>query len=410
MVCKAEDDFDSSDSEDDPSECIDIPQELGERMEHVPPHLAKLFDGAAHLLDKEQRVRLAGILCRYKDTFVKTSKELGLSNIGQHVINTGDHEPIKERYRRVPLHKKELIEERIKEMLEVGIIRPSESPWSACPVLVTKQDGSVRWCVDWRRLNEITIKDSFPMPRVDECIDALEGAQWFSCIDLQHGYWQIPLRQQDWEKTAFSTHMGLFEFTRTPMGVSNAPATFQRIMEMALNGMDMRLAIIYIDDVVIPGRDFDSAANSLERVLGRLEKANLKVKTKKCHLFQKRIQFLGHDVGVDGIRPVDAKVQKIRDWPVPVNPSKVRGFLGLVGYYRKMIKNFAALAEPLNALLKKDTLFLWTAQCQIAFDALRCKLMEGPIMAFPVADCHYILRYRRQQCCWGGCACAGPEG
>ena len=137
-------------------------------------------------------------------------------------------------------------------MLEVGLIQASESPWSACPFLVNKPNGSVRWCVDWRKRINITVKDSYLMPWVDECIEALEGCKYFSSLDLQHQYWLIPIRKEDWQKTVFSTHLGLFEFTRTPMGVSNAPATFQRIKESVLNGLDMSIAIIYNDDVVVP--------------------------------------------------------------------------------------------------------------------------------------------------------------
>ena len=228
ICAKAEKEPDSSDS--DVSLPDMVPEELQARLGVVPTHLAKLFEEGAKHLDAAQRIRLAEILAKYKNTFVRSSTELGLSKVGEHKIDTGGNEPVKERYRWVPLHKKELIEEQIKEMLEDGVIHPSDSSWSACPVLVTKPDGSVCWCVDWRRLNDITVKDSYPMPRVDDCIEALEGSQWFSCIDLQHGYWQIPLREGDWGKTAFSTHLGLFEFTRTPMGVANAPATFQKVI------------------------------------------------------------------------------------------------------------------------------------------------------------------------------------
>ena len=387
---RAENKVDSSDSDVGVPQAT--PQELAEAMEGVvPPHVTNLFNESARYLDAEQRRRLARMLTRFQSTFVRSSTELGLSNVGEHVIQTGDAAPVRDPPRRIPLHKRDAVEQKIKEMLEVGVIRPSNSPWAACPVLVTKPDGSVRWCVDWRKLNEVTVKDSYPMPRVDECLERMEGAQWFSSLDLQHGYWQIPMREDDWQKTAFTTHIGLYEFTRTPMGVSNAPATFQRIMESVLNGLDLSIAVIYIDDIVVPGKTFDEAAVNLATVLERLEKANLRVKTKKCHLFQKSIQFLGHVVSGDGIRPTQAKMVEVRRWPTPQNVGQVRAFLGLAGYYRRMIPKFAEIADPLHLMLKKDAKFHWSLQCEQAFQTLKARLMEEPVMAYPKADGPYIL-------------------
>ena len=357
----------------------------------IPDHLTKMFDEGSKHLNFQQKGQLAEILSRFRDTFVRSSNELGLSKVGEHKIDTGSHEPVKERPRRIPLHRRKLVEEKIKEMLEVGVIQHSESPWSACPVLVTKPDGSVRWCVDWRKLNNITVKDCYPMPRVDECIEALEGCAWFSSLDLQHGYWQIPLRKEDWQKTAFSTHVGLYEFTRTPMGVSNAPATFQRLMESVLNGLDMSIAVIYIDDIIVPGKTFEQAASNLEKVLQRLSDNGLQLKTKKCHLFQKEVQFLGHMVSKEGLRPVGAKVQALFKWPRPTNIRQVQGFLGLANYYRRMIPNYASIAVPLTELLRKDVPFVWSRECQEAFDLLKSKLMEEPVMAYPVEGCPFVL-------------------
>ena len=175
------------------------------------------------------------------------------------------------------------------------------------------------------------------------------------------------------------------------MGVSNAPATFQRLMETVLNGLDMTIAIIYIDDIIVPGRTFEQAAAGLEKVLDRLSANGLKLKTKKCHLFQKEVKFLGHMVSKEGLRPVGAKVQALFQWPRPVNVKQVQGFLGLANYYRRMIPDYAEVAVPLTQLLKKDVPFIWNRECQEAFDVLKSKLMEEPIMAYPVDDCPYIL-------------------
>ena len=179
----------------------------------IPDYLIRMYEEGSKYLTEAQKRRLAEILSRSRDTFVRSSTELGLSKVGEHKIDTGDHQPVKERPRRIPLHRRKLVEEKIKEMLEVGVIQPSESPWSACPVLVTKLDGSVRWCVDWRKLNNITVKDSYPMPRVDECIEALEGCCWFSSLCLRDGWWQIARCSEEWHKTAFCTLVCFYVFT-----------------------------------------------------------------------------------------------------------------------------------------------------------------------------------------------------
>jgi len=396
-----------SGSESDNARGAEVPGDLSEEL---PEHLVKLYKEATRHVPEELRPRVAHLIQRFQDTFVKSSIEMGLTNVGEHKIDTGDAEPVRDRPRRIPLHKRPMVEQKVKEMLEVGVIQPSESPWSACPVLVTKPDGSIRWCVDWRKLNQVTIKDRYPLPRIEDCLEAMEGAEWFSSLDLQHGYWQIPLRRSDWQKTAFTTHIGLYEFTRTPMGVSNAPATFQRLMERVLNGLDLNIAVIYIDDVVVPGNTFDQAVERLDKVLSRLEASGLKVKTKKCHLFQKSVEFLGHQVGIDGIRPTTAKIIEVNRWSAPKNVSTLKGFLGFVNYYRKMIKDFAKLAAPLNKLLKKDATFEWSVECQQSFDLLKEALTAEPVMAFPRPVGKFILDTDACNVAWGAVLSQEQDG
>ena len=357
----------------------------------LPDHLVDIYQTSITTLTEEQAQVLHSILHKFKDVFVKTSTELGTLKDVEHVIDTKDHPPIKDPPRRVAPHKLPVIEENVKKLLDMGVIQPSKSPWSASPVLLKKPDGTMRWCVDWRNLNRVTVKDSYPLPRTDDSIDALGGKVWFTALDLQHGYWQVPLREEDWEKTAFATHMGLYEFTRTPMGVANAPATFQRAMEHVLHDLTWSAAIVYLDDVIVPGTTFEEAAENLQLVLGRLQEAGLKIKTKKCEFFRKSVHFLGHAVSRDGMRPQEAKVEKIRTWPVPRNTSQLRTFLGLSGYYRRFIPDFGRISAPLNELLKKGVPWKWTSDRQEAFERLRSALSSDQVLAYPRAEGHYIL-------------------
>ena len=243
------------------------------------------------------------------------------------------------------------MDEELEKMISQGIVEPSDSLWSAPICLVKKKDGTCHFCVDFRRLNFVTIKDTYPLPRIDDTLDALSGSLWFSTLNLSSGYWQIKLSDRSKKKSAFVTpHHGLFHFKVMPFGLTNAPATFQRLMEKVLFGLTPEKFLCYLDDIIIIGSTFEEALENLQIVFQRLREANLKLKPKKCFLFQPKVTYLGHVVSESGISCDPAKIEAVENWPTPANKSEVRSILGLIGYYRKFIVNFSAHASPLTKL------------------------------------------------------------
>ncbi|GBN71776.1 Retrovirus-related Pol polyprotein from transposon 297, partial [Araneus ventricosus] len=231
----------------------------------------------------------------------------------QHRINTGNHPPIKQYPRRLPLAKKEEAERLVKEMVDNGIIEESSGPWASPIVLVKKKDRSTRFCVDYRKLNEITIKDSYPLPRIDDTLDALNGSQWFSTLDFKSGYWQVEIQLEDKEKTTFTTGQGLWQFKVMPFGLCNAPATFERLMETVLRGLTSEACLVYLDDIIIVGRTFQEHLNNIRKVFQRLQKANLKLSPKKCRFFRKEVSYLGHIISADGVKTDPEKTKAVVD-------------------------------------------------------------------------------------------------
>ena len=238
-------------------------------------------------------------------------------------------------------------------MLNAGIIEPSSSAWSSPIVFVTKKDGSIRYCIDYRKLNEVSRKDSYPLPRIDDSLDALRGSKWFSCLDLASGYWQVMMDPKDKDKTAFVTTHGFYQFKVMPFGLCNAAATFERLMENVLAGLNFEICLLYIDDVIVYSKDFQSHVNHIDAVLQRLKGAGLKISPKKCDFFKDQVVFLGHVVSQEGISTSPDKVSAIKEWPVPKTVTDVRSFLGTCSYYRRFIKWFTDIARPLHKLTEK---------------------------------------------------------
>ena len=331
----------------------------------------------------EQQTRLRALLQQYDDIFAYNSQQLGNSPVVKHTIDTGSHSPIRLRsYRTTPWNKEE-IDKQVNEMLEAGIISPSVSPWSFPVVLVRKPDNSVRFCVDYRKLNSITRKDSHPLPRISEALDALGGAKLFSTLDLRSGFWQLQMADNAKEKTAFITHNGLFEFNRLPFGLCNSTATFQRAMTHVLRGLEWDLCLAYIDDLIIFSRWFDEHLLHLEQVFKRLREADVKLKPSKCHFVKAQVEHLGHIVSADGVRPNPAKITAVKDFPVPKSVKDLRAFLGLCNYYRRFVKGCAQIASPLNKLTGKHATFSWSSECQTAFETLKQALISAPILSYP---------------------------
>ena len=257
--------------------------------------------------------------------------------------------------------------------------------------MVKKKDGTVRFCIDYRRLNDVTVPDQYPLPRIDDVLDALEHGRYFSVIDLKAGYWQIPMRGEDAAKTAFRTADGLFEFTVMPFGLRNAPATFQRLMDVVFSGLKWQGLLVYLDDIIIYSKDVEHHLAVFEQVLVRLSDAGLKLNPKKTTLVSREVNYLGHVVSADGVRPDPKKVKAVMQLLPPTSVREVRSFLGLAGYYRRFIDGFAALATPLYALTKKQARFEWKEPQQVAFESLKTRLCEAPILAYPRRDRAFVL-------------------
>ena len=253
--------------------------------ERLAEHIQPLLDECKEEIGPLASLKLCSFLKNYTDVFSSPKGKLGVTHKAEHTIDTGDTIPIKQRAWRLPFARREVAEKEVERMLEQGVIEPSTSPWASPIVLVTKKDGSVRFCVDYRKINSCTRKDAYPLPRVSECLDTLAGAKWFSTLDLTSGYWQVPMAEQDKHKTAFTVGGGLYQFKVLPFGLCNAPATFERLMEMVLNGLQWKQCLVYLDDFIVFGSFFDTALENLSIVFDCLRTAGLTLKPKKCFLF-----------------------------------------------------------------------------------------------------------------------------
>jgi len=281
-------------------------------------------------------------------------------------------------------------------MLRNKIIQTSVSQWNA-PLLVVpkKADASgkpkLRVVVDFRKLNDLTIGDSFPLPNITEILDQLGNAKYFTTLDLASGYHQIPMAERDKQKTAFSTPYGHYEFNRMPFGLKNAPATFQRLMNSVLTGMQGLKCLVYLDDIVIYGASLEEHNKRLEEVLQRLRENNLKLQPDKCEFLRKETIYLGHIISENGISPDPSKLTAIKEFPTPRKVKDIQSFIGLAGYYRKFIADFSKVAKPLTKLTKKSEKFEWTAEQQNAFETLKEKLMTAPVLKYPDFSEEFIV-------------------
>ena len=369
---------------DQPQHCRVVAGGSEEATEAV---ISSLVEG----VEEGRQLPLRELLRKHQNAFQMAPGDVGRATLVEHRIRTGDHPPIRQAPRRLAPHRRQLVDTEVDKMLEGGTIEPAEGPWASPVVLVKKKDGSMRFCVDYRRLNQVTVKDAYPLPRIDDSLDTLAGSCWFSTMDLVSGYWQVAMAPEDREKTAFSTHRGLFQFTVMPFGLCNAPGTFERLMEVAMRGLQWSSCLVYLDDIVVFSRDFESHLQRLGDVLGRLEDAGLKVKPSKCHLARRKVSFLGHVVSEEGIQTDPRKVEAVKDWPSPASLTEVRSFLGLAGYYRSFVPDFATVAKPLTALADKGRTFHWSEECEVAFLELKRLLTQSPILGYPEDEGQIVL-------------------
>ena len=358
----------------------------------MPAHLQDMFENGCKHLTQDQTEQFKEFVIQHHDNFAKPD-EVGRTTFGSHKIKLTDNTPIKEASRRIPLFKRDILDEEVRKLEEKGLIEKSISPWSAQMVLVKKKDGSWRMCVDYRKLNEKTIKDAYPIPRINDNLNALSGSDWFTSLDCDMAYHQVPLAEEDKEKTAFATPRGgLYQYVTMPFGLCNAPATFQRLMERALTGLQWYIAVLYLDDVIVFSKTFESHIDHLDKVFSRLTEAGLKLKAKKCVFLQHETSFLGHIVSKEGIKPDPTKIAAVKKIQRPQTVIELRSFLGLTSYYRKFVKDYAKVAKPLYDLTKLNVSWLWTENCENAFISLKDKLTSAPILAYPeVEGSEFIL-------------------
>ena len=357
--------------------------------EHLTPH---------------QKQEASGLLDKWKHIFSTGPTDLGFTNLVEHEINLSDNSPFKDPYRRIPPAMFEEVRQHIKEMLDAGAIRESQSPFSSNIVLVRKKDNSLRFCIDFRKLNNRTVKDAYSLPRIEETIDSLSGAKYFSKLDLRSGYWQVGIKEADKHKTAFSVGpLGFFECNRMAFGLTNAPATFQRLMERCMGELHLKECLIYLDDIIIFSKTFEEHLERIENVFKQLERHGLKLKGSKCEFFKTQVQYLGHIVSDKGVQTDPDKISALKKWPVPANIRDLRSFLGFAGYYRRFVCNYAQIVKPLNNLLvghptnkkgkktKAATPWIWGPEQQQAFDSIIEKLTSPPVLAYADYSKDFIL-------------------
>jgi hypothetical protein len=305
---------------------------------------------------------------------------LGTSKRFQHEIHLSDKTPVRLMPYRLSPAQYPKVQEKIQEMLDKGVIRPSKSSYSSPVVIVNKKDNSIRLCLDYRQLNQKTIPDSFPLPRIQEILDALQGARYFATLDLSNGFWQIPMRECDIPLTAFTVQNGHYECLKMPQGQRNATATFSRCMVELLKPMLNAGVLVFVDDLTIYGKSIPELLERVYKVFEIIKSDNLTLNPKKCIFFETEVTVLGHRVSHEGTKPMNDKIKAIEEWKEPTTRKGVRSFLGLAGYYRQYVLNFAKIAAPLHKLTGKATRWQWTEREQKSFHDLKQILKEAPVL------------------------------
>lgn len=354
-----------------------------------------------------QQKKMAQIIEKRSEAFMKHEEDLGFTDRVQHRIRLKSQQPIALPYRRIPPQQLEEVGKHLRDLINKDIITESTSPYAAPIVIVRKKDGSIRLCIDYRKLNDQTIPDAFPLPRIDESFDLLAGAKYFSTLDLGSGYYQIGMAPEDMEKTAFVCPHGTFEHKRLPMGLKSAPATFQRLIQTTLDELIFKSVLVYIDDIMIYSKTFEEHLTQVDRVLELIIDAGLKLRPDKCDFLKDQIKYLGHTISSEGIQANDEKIQAIVDWETPQTVESLRSFLGLASYFRKFVKDFSLIAGPLHDVVtkklkqnkgqnKKKTVSIhpvedWGDKQEVAFKTLKKKLTEAPVLGFADFSRPFIL-------------------
>ena len=321
---------------------------------------------------------------------VCTKDAIGRTEVVQHEIKLTTSWPICDRPRKYALWQQEIMDAEISKMLDVGVIRPSQSPYAAAVVLAKKKSGEWRFCVDYKNLNEVTIKDKHPLPRIKDLIRTIKESRYFITLDLRAGYWQVKMREEDVPKTAFRTHRGLYEFIVMPFGLTNAPATFQRLMETLFGDYHWRGILLYLDDILIHSPSRKGALDLLEIVLGRLRVAGLTINPEKCEFFPREINYLGHLLSEEGMRPNPRKVEAIKALHRPSDIKGVQRILGMFTYYQDFIPHYASHCEPLIEILRDKKRFRWGSEQDKALQKLKDAFVDV-VLTIPLIGDDFLL-------------------
>ena len=345
-------------------------------------------------LDSEQKDKLARCIKENRKVFATNMQELGRTDLHYHRIDTGNARPVAQRFYRTSPKLRQEMENQIKELVENGLIEPSTSEWRS-PVVMLKKPGNTgyRFAIDYRKVNAVSEKTSFPLPRLDDVWDAIgeANASYFTVLDLASGFWQIPLHAETKHKSSFITQQGQYQWNRLPFGLSNATTTFQMTMSKVFSGLIFKSVLVYVDDIIVYSPTFEKHIEDLENVFARLRQHNLTLKPSKCHFAAKQVDYLGHVISKYGTKPNPSKTAVIDTYPVPKNKTEVRRFNGMSGFYRKYIRDFSSLAHALNNLLKNDSEWEWTEKCENSFKEIKRQLVNAPILAYPDTNKEFIL-------------------
>ena len=367
-----------------PSEVVRVCQPNSQVAERLKELQAQLQVGKTW--SKRERTQLTELLLKFQDVFALSDKELGETNVVSHSIDTGNAPPVKSTPRRLPYSLRKELEEEMDSLLKTGCIEPSVSPYSSPLVLVRKKTGGIRVCVDYRALNRDTVPDCYPIPRIDELVDIVgrRRATVFSALDLMKGYHQVQVEEDSKMKTAFTCHLGLYQYRRMPFGLTNAPATFQRLMGKLFGGKDWEFVFVYLDDILIASRDLQEHLEHLQKVAQRLRESGLRLKPAKCVFATEQVEYLGHTLTKEGVKPNKCNVQAVSEFPRPNSLKEVRSFLGMANFYRRHIPSMAAISRPLTDLTRykasgRPVPFVWSEECQQAFDEIKRRLVTAPV-------------------------------
>ena len=379
---------------------------------HAPQSDDWLGEVSLEHLDEKLRRKVVTLLRKYADV---CDGRLGTIKGAPHRIDIiPGAKPVFQQPYRCGIERRKAEEAEVARMLKAGVITPSNAEWASPVILVPKPDGSLRFCVDYRKLNGITVRDSYPMPRMDECIDSLGSATVFSTLDCNSGYWQLPVAREDQDKTTFTCHAGSYKFLRLPFGLRNAPATFQRAMDIILARVRWRFVLVYLDDIIIFSRGAEEHLSHLESVLKLLQEAGATLRIPKCHFFKEQVKYLGHILRPGKLAIYGRNLEAINKAMPPKNKTQVRSFLGMCNVYRRFVAGYTKIAHPLNQKVRKDQPETWETLSPEeieAFNQLKKSLVTAPILALPREGYPYTLDTDASEYQLGCCLLqAQPDG